>query len=464
MKGLKLIQFIFIFFGMMSVQVQSQNTWKYKRPAISESSDIFETYTGAVTLDNGNTIATGFRSYKWLNPGLSSTSKIMTSFNTNGIIVKDTLITINENEGIFFSSPIKGTNRFFTLSISQIDQYIKSTVWSEKFERISDTQIYFNQSDIFRPFFRHSVLQNGNFLFFTYDSDLIFEVDQNGKFVSQHMLHDISCYYLLQKTDGSGFYCFGHENVLLKNDFSVDLTYGQTPFIYADNSLEAQFSGDYIYIGTVDFEDSTAFLPTIFKLDKNLNILKKINVSKFSNSEFFLMNGLKILENGDILFPFKSINSTGDCNTSIGITDTTLNTIRNVKVDVFPHFIINMAMSVCEPDYFYITGYYSFPVAFQPYSSAFVLKNKLSIFSAVQNVSTKNTLSVFPNPAFDKLFISDMTSAIQTELWNTSGVRLKKTMLQKDETLDISDLIPGIYLLHVISREGNTQSARFVKF
>lgn len=86
------------------------------------------------------------------------------------------------------------------------------------------------------------------------------------------------------------------------------------------------------------------------------------------------------------------------------------------------------------------------------------------VISSNKDVHFAREISVFPNPAFDKLYIKGLTSDIQTEILNMSGVIVLQSQGPQGDMLDISAFAPGVYILKLISPEGFTQSRRFVKF
>ena len=63
-------------------------------------------------------------------------------------------------------------------------------------------------------------------------------------------------------------------------------------------------------------------------------------------------------------------------------------------------------------------------------------------------------ISVFPNPASDFIQIQN-ESSIQIELYNLSGKQLISMQTKNNETLDVSRLVPGTYLLRIQNLETN---------
>jgi len=61
-----------------------------------------------------------------------------------------------------------------------------------------------------------------------------------------------------------------------------------------------------------------------------------------------------------------------------------------------------------------------------------------------------NTLSAFPNPASDKLYITGLTAPATAELFSLQGQKMLTTRTQSQ--IDVSSLSPGIYILKVDNR------------
>lgn len=86
------------------------------------------------------------------------------------------------------------------------------------------------------------------------------------------------------------------------------------------------------------------------------------------------------------------------------------------------------------------------------------------IISGNQQVHHNGGISVYPNPASDKLYIKGLTTNSHTDILNMSGALIYQGKKRHNEMIDISQLLPGVYVLKVKTSEGITQSVRFVKF
>ena len=68
-------------------------------------------------------------------------------------------------------------------------------------------------------------------------------------------------------------------------------------------------------------------------------------------------------------------------------------------------------------------------------------------------------LKVYPNPASDYITISGLKKTENYEIYNLIGQKIRKGITTNDESIDIQNLIKGIYLLKF--ENGNT--LKFVK-
>ena len=76
---------------------------------------------------------------------------------------------------------------------------------------------------------------------------------------------------------------------------------------------------------------------------------------------------------------------------------------------------------------------------------------------------TLKDISFFPNPVLDKLNIYGLPEGIQhIQILDCNGEKLK-FVIEKNKTIDVSKLRPGIYFLHINTFNGHTFSTRFVK-
>lgn len=74
-----------------------------------------------------------------------------------------------------------------------------------------------------------------------------------------------------------------------------------------------------------------------------------------------------------------------------------------------------------------------------------------------------SSFQVFPNPAYDFIkIISDNSLQIEAEIYNIQGSIMKSQFLNSGETIPVSDLKPGVYLLKAKS-DTEMVTTKFVK-
>ena len=69
------------------------------------------------------------------------------------------------------------------------------------------------------------------------------------------------------------------------------------------------------------------------------------------------------------------------------------------------------------------------------------------------------TVSLYPNPAKDKLFLEGLEEESEICIYNAMGMKVKTMTLQGDAEINISELPAGIYLLRI----GNQRTLKFIK-
>jgi hypothetical protein len=69
------------------------------------------------------------------------------------------------------------------------------------------------------------------------------------------------------------------------------------------------------------------------------------------------------------------------------------------------------------------------------------------------------TVSLYPNPANDKLFLEGLEEECEISIYNAMGMKVKTISLQGDAEINISELPAGLYLLHIDSQ----RTLKFIK-
>ncbi len=85
-------------------------------------------------------------------------------------------------------------------------------------------------------------------------------------------------------------------------------------------------------------------------------------------------------------------------------------------------------------------------------------------YTNIQNLSApKNGLRIYPNPASNELIV-DGAEGSELTIYNTIGQSFNKLRMTKNkEEIDVSKLVPAMYIIQIISPSGEKQVSRFVK-
>jgi hypothetical protein len=91
-----------------------------------------------------------------------------------------------------------------------------------------------------------------------------------------------------------------------------------------------------------------------------------------------------------------------------------------------------------------------------------VLQNQSSVVHT-SDMITRNSLTVYPNPARQMLYLSETNiEATQYQINTISGREIQSQTLENNR-INISTLQPGVYLLTVIMKDGSSRNLKFIK-
>ncbi|MES2513061.1 MAG: T9SS type A sorting domain-containing protein [Bacteroidota bacterium] len=112
-------------------------------------------------------------------------------------------------------------------------------------------------------------------------------------------------------------------------------------------------------------------------------------------------------------------------------------------------------------DRFDITGYLG-GCPFEPsavYSTYFSTCN----IASVEDYSKDNQIQLYPNPAITELNINSSLQATEYAILNNIGAILLKGNLLESQSVDLSFLATGIYVIKIQDKSGNTKQSKFIK-
>lgn len=79
--------------------------------------------------------------------------------------------------------------------------------------------------------------------------------------------------------------------------------------------------------------------------------------------------------------------------------------------------------------------------------------------STLSTLQSKTTISLYPNPVHDKLYVKGLNNTARLEIYNNAGQQVRTI---SGTSVDVGDLAPGVYILRVKSR-GITRALKFIK-
>lgn len=85
--------------------------------------------------------------------------------------------------------------------------------------------------------------------------------------------------------------------------------------------------------------------------------------------------------------------------------------------------------------------------------------------SVTENSSLNNSVSVYPNPTQNQLFIqADYNSTLNYNVFNLAGAQIISGQLQPNQTIDVKDLSQGMYILQLTGNDGKyIGQTKFIK-
>ena len=82
--------------------------------------------------------------------------------------------------------------------------------------------------------------------------------------------------------------------------------------------------------------------------------------------------------------------------------------------------------------------------------------------SSTANISNESEVVVYPNPAQDRLYVSDIAADSEYRVFGIGGKIIDQGSLDHEGWIDVSQYTPGVYALRILNEEG-ASSVNFVK-
>lgn len=305
------------------------------------------------------------------------------------------------------------------------------------------------------------------------------DIEQYGEnlIITRQFPADDSCVYILNKTDlsvnkivqttgetggitiaGDSAYIAvpgaygtseGKLAVMSLDDFTITK---EINFGVAGKGLSEVFYKDpYIYTVNTHFWDMTNLRYAV----SEYNIENGDTATHVFNDDYYGFTGHPVMKENEILIPRSMDIAAFDIETA-EITSYLNKTIAAMSYD-----------SVNEKLYFTTTDFSTYgkmyiyntsPLSIEDSLDVGVSPEALAIQYIVDNTSIKTTkqkkaISLYPNPATTAIRISaeNLTGEFTVKIFNAAGEKLVNKKLQKDGTLDVSNLNNGIYIVQILT-------------
>lgn len=80
-----------------------------------------------------------------------------------------------------------------------------------------------------------------------------------------------------------------------------------------------------------------------------------------------------------------------------------------------------------------------------------------------EGFNERNSLTIFPNPTHDRIFVNSNQVIIQVKIYNLKGNLLEDISQEKIEQIDVSQLEDGVYFMMLQSKFGQVNYKKFIK-
>ena len=79
------------------------------------------------------------------------------------------------------------------------------------------------------------------------------------------------------------------------------------------------------------------------------------------------------------------------------------------------------------------------------------------------NEFNQQELNIYPNPASDQINVTSNFKITEIKIYNTIGKLIMDNSIQKrDFTINVNDLIPGVYFLELANENGITETKKIM--
>ncbi|MDQ3142577.1 MAG: T9SS type A sorting domain-containing protein [Bacteroidota bacterium] len=89
--------------------------------------------------------------------------------------------------------------------------------------------------------------------------------------------------------------------------------------------------------------------------------------------------------------------------------------------------------------------------------------NDFYLITSIKNYDISNELEIYPNPVIEQInFKPIITNVKEITITNKLGLEIKKILIN-NQNISVGDLLPGLYFLKIILKDGIISTQKFIK-
>lgn len=398
----------------------------------------------------------------WVTDGTTLGTLFVADINigTNGsqIDIAPSGLGSNMKNGKLYFFALNGTGGF---TVNGIEPWVSDGTNAGTF-MLKDIQPGFNGSSDYANT-KHFIEYNGKMYFFAKGSTGSGLWETDGTSIGTQLIYATSIFRI--------------DEFLIHNNL-IYFTHSETPAIYTSNGTNAGTSFlaqipnaqlNNLATSQMAVANNTLFLRVssntigseLYKLDatNQIVIVKDINIANFTsgvNSNVY--PDKKILQVFDSKVWFLA--SDGSLNGAMQIWNS--NGTNAGTIALSPLNNDGGFAGGNGNDYnIFSTSFGMFMIYFNPTTGAELYKYDQTV-GVLDNLSTKNTLNIFPNPTSNYIYINSNTSISNYQISNSLGQLIKSEKFY-NQRIEISDLINGIYFIKITTSDNKIITQKILK-
>jgi hypothetical protein len=276
--------------------------------------------------------------------------------------------------------------------------------------------------------------------------------------------------------------------------YSVTLTvsnsYGSSTISRSDEFFIHDGVADLLAPATYDFDDSAYFYhqAPVFNPDNNSSRWRQTDTTSYAGGGCAMINsfGACAGEKDELVFPCYNISGSLGTTFTFYYAGASADTAEAGLVRIFSSYdcgqtwqlrkyLTSAAVNTAGP----VSGYFvplaghwvPCDVALPSYLGNILMKiqyesgaspnnfyidnAQMHFPSGLSSQTNTNSVSVYPNPATDKVFIKSEQSITRVEIFDLLGKLLHSANLSEEESIDLGQFETGLYLIRTSTREGS---------